>query len=98
MNNILIIILIFLIPLLINTFEKKIKLIQWLSPVVCCYAAGMILGNLPFLSGVSTKARMMSEVSLMLALPMLLFATDFLGWLKLAKTTIISFSNLFSIQ
>lgn len=75
-------------------FEKKIKLIEWLSPVVCCYALGIILGNLKLYTWDTGLARTMSEVSVMLALPMLLLATDFPAWFKLAKTTIVSFGLL----
>lgn len=82
------------LPLLIVVFEKKLKPIEWLSPVVCCYGIGIILGNLSFLKWDAGLARTMSEVSVMLALPLLLLATDFIGWFKLAKTTIISFGLL----
>jgi uncharacterized membrane protein len=82
----------FLLPFIITKLEKKLKLIEWLSPVVCCYALGILLGN-----GLGTfweqdLARSLSEVSVMLALPMLLFSTDLLGWFKLAKKTLISFA------
>lgn len=82
------------LPFLITKFEKKIKLIDWLSPVVCCYGIGILIGNMPGLNWDPKLARTLSEVSVMLALPMLLLATDFPGWFKLAKTTIISFTFL----
>jgi len=94
MNTVLPIFLIFLFPILINFFEKKIKIIEWLSPVVCCYAGGIFLGNLPGISWDVKLARSVSEAGLMFALPMLLFATDFIRWFKLAKTTILSFIML----
>ena len=80
-----------LLPLMIIKLEKKIKLIEWLSPIVCCYALGILLGNLlgPFWD--HALARTLSEVSVMLSLPLLLISVDLLGWFKLAKTTIISF-------
>lgn len=94
MNIILPILAVLGLPLLIVNFEKKFKPIEWLSPVVCCYALGIILGNLSFLNWDTALARTLSEVSVMLALPMLLLATDFPGWFKLAKTTILSFALL----
>ena len=80
-----------LLPLMIIKLEKKVKPIEWLSPIVCCYALGILLGNLlgPFWD--HTLARSLSEVSVMLSLPLLLISVDLLGWFKLAKTTIISF-------
>lgn len=85
---------VFGIPLLITRLEKHLKLIEWLSPVVCCYGVGIILGNIPGFKWDASLARTLSEVSIMLSLPMLLLATDFPAWIKLAKTTIISFLML----
>ncbi len=81
-------------PFAILKLEKKVKLIEWLSPVVCCYAIGIILGNMASSLWDPKLARSVSEASVMLALPLLLLAVDFVGWFKLAKTTIISFSVL----
>jgi uncharacterized membrane protein len=94
MNILLPILAVLGFPYLIVNFEKKFKPIEWLSPVVCCYGLGIILGNLSFLSWDTGLARTFSEVSVMLALPMLLLATDFPAWFKLAKTTILSFGLL----
>lgn len=94
MNMIFPILAVLGLPLLISKFESRIKLIEWLSPVVCCYGLGIILGNLPGVQWDPKIARTLSEVSIMLALPMLLLATDFPAWFKLAKTTIISFIAL----
>lgn len=81
----------FLLPLAVLKLEKKVKPIEWLSPVVTCYALGILLGNI--LGGLwDTKlAHTFSEVSVMLALPLLLVSVDLMGWVKLAKKTIISF-------
>ncbi len=91
MNLFLFSLLLLILPSLINVYEKKIKLIEWLSPVVCCYVAGVLLGNIPGLKWDTSLARTFSEASVMLALPMLLLATDFPAWFKLAKSTILSF-------
>ncbi len=80
-----------LVPFLIIKLEKTVKPIQWLSPIVCCYALGILLGNVLGPLWDHTLARTLSEVSVMLSLPLLLISVDLLGWFKLAKTTIISF-------
>lgn len=82
---------VFGLPFLISKLETRIKLIEWLSPVVCCYGLGILIGNIPGLNWDPKLARTLSEVSIMLSLPMLLLATDFPAWIKLARTTIISF-------
>lgn len=81
----------FLLPLGVIKLEPKVKLIEWLSPIVCCYALGILLGNLFGIYWDQALARTMSEVSVMLALPLLLLSVDIPGWFRLAKTTIISF-------
>jgi uncharacterized membrane protein len=91
MSSLFVILATFLLPLAIMKAEARIKLIGWLSPVVCCYAVGIILGNALGNFWNQNFARTISEVSVLLALPLLLFSTDLLGWLKLAKTTLISF-------
>jgi uncharacterized membrane protein len=80
-----------LLPFLIIKLEKKVKPIEWLSPIVCCYALGILLGNLLGSFWDKDLARTLSEVSVMLSLPLLLISVDLLGWFKLAKTTILSF-------
>lgn len=80
-----------LVPFIIIKLEKKVKPIQWLSPIVCCYALGILLGNILGPMWDPALARTLSEVSVMLSLPLLLISVDLLGWFKLAKTTILSF-------
>ena len=79
------------LPFAILKLEKKVKPIEWLSPIVCCYAIGILLGNLMGSFWDQNLARTLSEISVMLSLPLLLISVDLLGWCKLAKTTIISF-------
>jgi len=80
-----------LVPFIIIKLEKKVKPIQWLSPIVCCYALGILLGNILGPMWDPALARTLSEVSVMLSLPLLLISVDLLGWFKLAKSTILSF-------
>lgn len=79
------------LPFVMIKLEKKVRPIEWLSPIVCCYAIGILMGNLLGPTWDLSIARTLSEVSLMLSLPLLLVSVDLWGWCKLAKTTIISF-------
>jgi hypothetical protein len=92
MDKIFLAVATFLLPLAVSKLEKKVKIIEWLSPVVTCYAIGILLGNTLGTFWNQGLARTVSEIAVMLALPMLLFSTDFVGWFKLAKTTLISFA------
>ena len=92
--NIFAILALFGLPWIILKASSKVKLIDWLSPVVCCYAVGIILGNIfgnAWPTGISKEV---TEISIMFSLPLLLFSTNLIGWFRLAKTTIISYSLL----
>ena len=68
----------------------KLKWLSWLSPVLQCYLFGVILANLPIdivVPGVS-KTLMMASVPL--AIPLLLFSTNFPAWMRLARRTVIA--------
>jgi len=54
--------------------------LQWLDPVIVCYLAGLFIANATPLMAISeakTAATQVTELTLPLAIPMLLFATDF---------------------
>lgn len=64
---------------------------EWLSPVILSYGVGIIIANLKVFPINQSIAHAISEVSILLAIPLLLFSTDLWGWFKFAKTTILSF-------
>ena len=70
---------------------KDHKAIDTLSPVVCCYVLGVFLGNLPFLNLNSSLANEFAEISVPLAIPLLLLSTDLIKWSRLARKTVLSF-------
>lgn len=78
-------------PLLIILGESKIKIINWLSPIILCYAMGLLLANLPFIKINSEISTTISEVMVPLAIPLLLFSTNIIKWLKGAKSAVLSF-------
>jgi uncharacterized membrane protein len=77
-------------PVLILIYQKN-KIINFLSPVVACYALGIILANIPGLELSGEVSKLSTEASVPLAIPLLLFGTDFIRWFRLAKSTVISF-------
>jgi len=85
------IIFLLLFPLTLIWGEKRIKLIQWISPIILCYAVGLVLANVPFLKPDKSIATTVSEVAVPLAIPLLLFSTNILQWIKGAKGAVISF-------
>lgn len=79
------------VPYLAQVFTKKTKIEQWLSPVVFCYAIGIAVAKLRLMPLQNTLSNQFTEVTILLAIPLLLFSTDIPSWLKYAKSTIVSF-------
>ncbi len=84
------IILTLLGPLFFLHFKNN-KAICAISPVVCCYLLGILFANIPGISVNAQISKLVTEASVPLAIPLLLFGTHFLKWFRLAKSTVISF-------
>ena len=83
--------LILLFPALILWGEGRYRWVCVVGSVVLCYVAGLVFGT-GFQSYWNMDvAREITELSVPLAIPMLLFSTRFLDWLKSARSTLISF-------
>jgi len=70
---------------------NRSKVLEWLSPVVLCYLFGIILGNVPGWTPDTELASSVTEITVLLAIPLLLFSTDFLKWLRMAPKAVLSF-------
>jgi len=81
---------IFLIPYAITILQRKFKIIRILSPILLSYAVGILWGsiNIPLNRELSMS---ISEISVPLAIPLILFSADFKKFLHSAKDTIKSF-------
>ena len=62
-----------------------------ISTIVLCFAIGIILGNIPIIPLSEPVAEMARNLSIMLAMPLLLFSSDIRSWLKQSHDTIISY-------
>lgn len=85
------ILLLFGLPLIFTELARRYRAISFLGPIVLCYAAGLLLANQSFIPWDYSLAATFSEVTVPLAIPFILFASDLLGWLKLARKTVVSF-------
>ncbi len=88
--NILIAALFLLFPAPIIWLNNRFKVVEKIGIVLICYICGMIVGNIGILpesfSGIQTT---LQDVSICLALPLILFSVDIKKWLKTAKKGII---------
>lgn len=80
------------LPGLILLASRHLRPVAWVGPVVLCYAAGILLGNAPGLGLQPGVSLSVSEAAVPLAIPLLLFATDMPRWMRLARSTLLSFA------
>ncbi len=80
-----------LVPLAVLWLEPRSRVVRFLSPVVVCYGVGMIFGNQPLIQFSNPVALTTCNVTVALAIPLLLFSVNIAAWLRLAKNTVISF-------
>ncbi|TGK43434.1 DUF819 family protein [Leptospira andrefontaineae] len=79
-------------PWLAGSLSKKHKWLGFLGPVVLCYASGIILGNLIPTEFLPKKiAETISEISIPIAIPLLLASSDFGRGIKEARLALFSF-------
>ncbi len=79
------------LPWVLTKLTYRMGTEKSLSPVVLCWVVGIVLCNFVPWELDNQVSKTFSEATIILAIPLLLYSTDLLGWFKLAKTTIISF-------
>jgi uncharacterized membrane protein len=79
------------LPLIAMLLAAKVRVFSWLSPVLLAYLFGILLGNVGDLPVDRDLAATLTEISVPLAIPLLLFSTDFLGWLRHARRAAVAF-------
>ncbi len=92
MLDIIQILIIFLIPLAILYLQSKYRIVKTLSPILLAYAIGILWGNMPGLPLNRDLSMTISEISVPIAIPLILFSADFGKWLKNAGKTVLSFT------
>jgi len=89
--TILQVLILLVLPWGLIKLTKALKRFNFVSPIVVCYVVGIVLANLPFVPIDSEVSMLVSTAMVPLAIPLILFSTDFKSWLKLAPKTILSF-------
>ena len=80
-----------IVPAVALWLERRFRPAELLGSVALCYLIGIVLANIP---GVPLDGKVAMEVStaaVALAIPLLLFSLDFMGWLRLAPRTVLAF-------
>lgn len=82
-----------LFPALAIYLCYRFPAVNKIGVVILCYLAGIIAGNIGILpSGFDAVQKNLSEISVVLALPLLLYSMDIRKWSRLAGRTILSFA------
>jgi uncharacterized membrane protein len=87
----LLVVSILVFPGLVVYLESRSKIIRWLSPIVVCYLAGIIIANIPGLEIDSNFIEVFSGIIVGLAIPLLLFNSNITEWIKYAGKSLFSF-------
>ncbi|UCG27667.1 MAG: DUF819 family protein [Bacteroidales bacterium] len=88
-----IILLLFFIlaPVIIIYLEKKFLIIKKAGAVLVCYGVGLIIGNLSILPpGIENYQNLLTNLSIPIALPLILFSLNVKKWLKIAGPALLS--------
>jgi uncharacterized membrane protein len=83
-------------PALVHWGAKRWKVIDWVGPVVLCYLFGILLVNVFRFPVFKPESSFFAEITVALAIPLLLFSTNFYRWLRLAKKTALSIGVAFA--
>lgn len=78
-------------PFLIMWSEKRARVVRWISPIVICYLAGILIGNIPGLDLNREVQETASMFSVVLAIPLLLFSANLPVLLKQVRPALFSF-------
>ncbi len=78
-------------PFILMKLEKHFRLFSLVGSVVLCYGLGLLLGNQDFIPIDIKLSQQITEITVPLAIPLLLFSMDIKAWLKLARPTVLSF-------
>ena len=87
----LLIFLSLVVPILTLYLEPRSRIVRFLSPVVVAYVVGMLFGNQPWLDFSDVVALRTCDVTVALAIPLLLYSTNIIAWARLARSTVLSF-------
>lgn len=87
----MLLILMLFFPWLSMELVRRFRFPAFLSPVILCYGVGIFIANSGVLPEDFHLHEQISEISVLLAIPFLLYATDWHAWFQSARTVILSF-------
>lgn len=78
-------------PIPLQYYLKGTAVGKILSPIVVAYAIGIAIATFDIFPLDMAISKPASELSVMIAIPLLLFGADIIGWFRHARSTVLSF-------
>ena len=87
----LLILFFILTPVLVIYLERQFEIVKKIGAVLICYGIGLFVGNLGLLPhGVEKYQELLSNITIPLALPLILFSLNVKQWFTHARETMVS--------
>lgn len=98
-QTLILVIFFILAPFVILFLEKHFIMVKKVGAVLICYGLGLIIGNLGILpEGIEKYQELLMNVTIPLALPLILFSLDVRKWLRMAGSAMLSLGiGLFTV-
>ncbi len=81
------IILFIITPVVIIYLEERFSILKKIGAVLICYGIGLIIGNMDVLpQGAGKYQNMITDITIPLSLPLILFSVDVRSWFKMARS------------
>jgi uncharacterized membrane protein len=86
------IILFIITPVIVIYLEGRYSILKKIGAVLICYGVGLIVGNMDVLpEGAETFQNLLTEITIPLSLPLILFSVDVKAWFKMARSAFMAF-------
>ena len=99
-SELIVLLILFIVtPIVVIYLEGRYSILKKIGAVLICYAIGLVLGNMGILPEGSMKYQtMITNISIPLALPLILFSMDVKKWVRNAGSALWSLAiGLFSV-
>ncbi len=74
-------------PVIVIYLEARYSILKKIGAVLICYGVGLVIGNMDVLpEGISSVQNTITEVTIPLALPLILFSIDVKAWFKMVRS------------
>ena len=85
------IILFVITPVVVIYLEGKFSILKKIGAVLICYGVGLIVGNMGILpDGAEKYQNMLTDITIPLSLPLILFSVDVRSWFKMARSAFLA--------